>query len=96
MSGLDDISSYFIPQRPINRDIGDDAALAAARLNLQACMKNHVSCLTPDKPILPHRVLDLGDLTKPFRASIRLHSILEAQRGEYAALSYCWGGPQSI
>ena len=59
-------------------------------------MRNHVSCRTPDKPILPHRVLDLGDPTKPSGPSVRLHSSLEAQRGEYAALSYCWGGPQSI
>jgi len=96
ISRLDDISSYFIPQRPTNRDIGGHAALAAARLNLETCMKNHVSCRTPDKPILPHRLLDLGDSTKPFRTSVHLHSSLEAQRGEYAALSYCWGGPQSI
>ncbi|KAH8598638.1 heterokaryon incompatibility protein-domain-containing protein, partial [Bisporella sp. PMI_857] len=85
----DDISSHFISQRPVNRDTGGRAALAAARLSLETCMNDHISCQTPNKPLLPTRALDVGD------PLIRLYSSKIAQRAEYAALSYCWGGTQT-
>lgn len=58
-----------------------------ARRWLDDCINNHPSCRSPDNPVLPTRVLDLG-----LDVSIRV-SLWETRgrRGRYACLSYCWG-----
>lgn len=67
----------------------------AARAWLKEFQKHHHECGTRDEhPRLPTRVLDVGSVIDS--PSIRLHIPSEDQRGEYLALSYCWGGAQPL
>lgn len=60
---------------------------------LDECQDQHQYCPKRSTPKLPKRVLAIpndGD------ESIRLHISQKEERGEYAALSYCWGGDQQF
>lgn len=66
-----------------------------AKTWLQICTQNrgaHANCPIYKTPLLPKRVIDVSSLENP--EVIRLSTSL-GQRGDYAALSYCWGGPQT-
>ncbi|KAI0551728.1 heterokaryon incompatibility protein-domain-containing protein [Xylaria curta] len=57
---------------------------------LNECQDKHVSCMKRRDQVLPRRVIDVGsegdsgDIPK-------LHVSDHGEKGEYAALSYCWG-----
>ncbi|KAI8632516.1 HET-domain-containing protein [Xylariaceae sp. FL1651] len=56
---------------------------------LRVCDENHVGCRLEGEVELPTRVVDVeysGDLNV-----VRLHSFRPEDRGEYIALSHCWG-----
>jgi hypothetical protein len=60
---------------------------------LDDCQDQHQYCPKRCTPKLPKRVLAIamdGD------DSLRLHVSQKEERGEYAALSYCWGGDQQF
>lgn len=61
------------------------------RIWLHDCQEKHESCPRRDSPLLPTRVIDTGDGSD---STIRLQINAKGSRGQYAALSYCWGGDQ--
>ncbi|KAK8038617.1 hypothetical protein PG993_007028, partial [Apiospora rasikravindrae] len=83
--------------------LGSDSAAQAARLYstwLETCRSEHETCKRTvcgdqvdekDGPELPTRVLDLGHPTA--QNLVLLES--KGLRGEYCALSYCWGPPNT-
>jgi hypothetical protein len=55
----------------------------------QQCAEEHDTCSVSGDKILPDRVLDVGTIDKPL---LKLAEVAEdEQRGDYIALSYCWG-----
>jgi hypothetical protein len=65
----------------------------AARSWIHGCRQEHKLCRQSREKFLPPRVLDL----RPEGIEgMRLHVCAEGEQGEYAALSYCWGGPQRV
>ncbi|KAI0471457.1 heterokaryon incompatibility protein-domain-containing protein [Xylariaceae sp. FL0804] len=55
------------------------------------CIKGHRKCRRA-VPTLPTRVLEVLPATNGL--SVRLYEPTPGETGTYAALSYCWGGPQ--
>ena len=61
---------------------------------ITACLQSHESCGSNVMPALPTRLLDLqADATS---AGVRLHVPASGATGQYAALSYCWGGSYNL
>ncbi len=60
---------------------------------IKTCENTHTACPKPSLTPLPTRVLDVSPPSGP--GSVRLHKTSGAE-GKYAALSYCWGGPQAV
>ncbi|KAK8029171.1 hypothetical protein PG991_006227 [Apiospora marii] len=88
----------YILGRPIV-DKSSERAFTAAKAWLKECQGGHPECGTCDEhPRLPTRVLDVGSMSDSPEdsPSLRLHIPSEDQRGEYLALSYCWGGEQTF
>ncbi|KAK7928250.1 hypothetical protein PG985_005248 [Apiospora marii] len=95
--GYDPLSGYILG-RPIV-DKSSERAFTAAKAWLKECQGGHPECGTCDEhPRLPTRVLDVGSMSDSPEdsPSLRLHIPSEDQRGEYLALSYCWGGEQTF
>ncbi|KAM5350650.1 hypothetical protein ACJ41O_007155 [Fusarium nematophilum] len=72
---------------------GLEDVAAKARRWLAKCTTEHTKCSAQQDridglPLLPTRVLDVGTDNNP---SLRLFVAPSGRRGEYAALSYCWG-----
>ena len=61
---------------------------------LNECQDSHPDCYGRSIPLLPARILDLGHPDE--ECSPRLHISKAGEKSSYAALSYCWGGPQHI
>lgn len=92
------IAIYKRPQRCGNT--GSDEAVAWAKSRLDECFLQHPGCCsksTLEVPVLPTRILDLGDeeigenLLQP---PMLLANTDGDMRGEYACLSHCWGSPE--
>lgn len=60
---------------------------------IEICDKYHESCQTKELPLLPTRVLDVG--TSEESETVALVETL-GKRGEYIALSHCWGMSNSF
>ena len=79
----------------ISGDTGSQESLSLAQSWIQKCKKEHKSCNGPAVTLLPHRVLDLGTVSGPEDASVRLY-LSTGQYAPYVCLSHCWGGAQHI
>ncbi|PVH68043.1 HET-domain-containing protein [Cadophora sp. DSE1049] len=72
--------------------------MSFAKAQLQTCIKKHNAC----KPRhlareVPSRVLEIkGSVAAPVVRLIETRGITGANWTQYAILSYCWGGPQSV
>ncbi|CZR55653.1 uncharacterized protein PAC_05541 [Phialocephala subalpina] len=89
------------PTRPVISqrrvaNIASTIALEAGKACLDTCVLKHQRCRITTLPLLPTRVLDVREFWNDSGPCIRLHSSGDGERGHYAALSYCWGGPQTI
>jgi hypothetical protein len=90
----DDPAARFLKEREIPRNLSDDSVYLQAQGWLDECHERHHKCPKRDVPLLPKRILDLG--TSDDDTIAKLHISSSGERGEYAALSYCWGGPQKV
>jgi len=61
---------------------------------LDDCLENHARCPNRMQRLLPTRVLDLRPTGQ--NESVKLYVSGNDEQGEYAALSYCWGGAQTF
>jgi hypothetical protein len=68
-------------------------SLGLARAWFDSCNNGHVDCARV-AGVLPVRVIDIGKRF-PIR-TVKLHWTEEDETGHYLALSYCWGGHQSL
>jgi hypothetical protein len=68
-------------------------AFEAAKYWLQTCLTQHASCSRGGRTTLPTRVIDVA--TSKVH-TVRLYKSSPGEEGQYAALSYCWGGPQKV
>jgi hypothetical protein len=73
--------------------VNSTAAFNQALSWLEKCEKDHTYCQASSSKVLPTRVID----TAPAEGTDvpRLYASSGAS-GQYAALSYCWGGPQPL
>ena len=72
----------------------DDHSAVALKALLDECQANHSECKPSGLTTLPTRLLQL--ISKPDGLNVKLHITSKGQTGSYAALSYCWGGPQVL
>jgi hypothetical protein len=91
---VDDNAASVLPRRPAITDVGGDSAILSARQLFESCRDNHQLCPGRTTPLLPTRVIDVG--TDGENGKVKLYIASPAELGDYAALSYCWGGPQPV
>ncbi|KAL1836744.1 hypothetical protein VTJ49DRAFT_4719 [Mycothermus thermophilus] len=60
---------------------------------LQTCLTEHETCGRGDRTTWPSRVVDVSTSDPD---TIRLYKPSPCEQGQYACLSYCWGGPQNV
>lgn len=76
----------------ISKSAWSEVAQNFARHHFQACTQDHAMCRL-EKTLLPTRVVDLGTVGD---SRLRLLETHGSRFGQYAALSYCWGGDQLL
>jgi hypothetical protein len=80
---------------PSGRDIHENplssASIARIKTILVHCRESHIHCRSDTTPLLPTRILYVGDPNKP-------PSLLctKGETGDYIALSHCWGSAQTL
>jgi hypothetical protein len=93
-TSLADPMSKAIPLRPVAINPATDEIFATARAWIADCLRNHKTCHYIGETLLPSRVINVG---KDMRTqTVKLRIISEEEKGDYVALSYCWGGTQSV
>ncbi|KAH8812496.1 heterokaryon incompatibility protein-domain-containing protein [Xylogone sp. PMI_703] len=90
ITAADDHAARYIRNRPIPCDLSQGRSEAQIRTWLQECQKYHQCSSDKSVSQLPTRVIDISG------AQPRLHTSVKGERSHYAALSYCWGGPQKV
>ncbi|KAK1828054.1 heterokaryon incompatibility protein-domain-containing protein [Podospora conica] len=76
------------PGRHVSTNSSSDECVALARGWIQACLSSHAECKRPGKPLLPTRVIEVGESD----ADVRIFVNRDNKRDDYVALSHCWGG----
>ncbi|CAG8950288.1 hypothetical protein HYFRA_00006780 [Hymenoscyphus fraxineus] len=89
----DNPASTFIDAIPPDFEVGSAQSFRVANEWLHDCVANHEKCPSSASGPLPTRVLDV--CPNYGLEKLRLHASHE-EKDQYAALSYCWGGPQPI
>ncbi|KAF2806749.1 HET-domain-containing protein [Mytilinidion resinicola] len=84
----DPSSKYLTGCLPQSYDMFGERHLQEAKRKLLDCLSKHASCPNTKIPPLPTTVLDI------FHQNPKVHMSAPDERGDYVALSYCWGGPQ--
>ncbi|KAI0432011.1 HET-domain-containing protein [Xylaria sp. FL1042] len=69
--------------------------VADIKAMLQLCLTSHPQCKQSRPRVLPTRLLHIRK-NRENNLHVQLVSTIEGHTGEYAALSYCWGGPQPL
>jgi hypothetical protein len=80
-----------VPFRPPLLDVSSERSFALIRGWISDCNENHTMCPSTAAAPLPTRVLAVSQAGEGL---VRLHTSTANDDGSYAALSYCWGGPQ--
>ncbi|KAF4627069.1 hypothetical protein G7Y89_g11087 [Cudoniella acicularis] len=83
------VARFVVGRRPDKKLTPD--LIQRMRSWLNECQEKHESCVRRCSPVLPSRVVDIGDREG---SPIHLYVNQNGTRGQYAALSYCWGGDQ--
>jgi len=80
------------PARTVSKDSSTDKSVSLAQNWLQGCLSSHPECQRPGTPALPTRVVAVGSCDE------ETHIVVTepGDRGEYAALSHCWGGAHPV
>lgn len=92
---IGDPAAALLPRRPVTEILMADAIMDGVAGWIRDCItgNGHNGCVYDGKPRLPTRVLDVESLPEHM---IRLHPTGPDEIEDYAALSYCWGGPQPL
>ncbi|KAK4106654.1 HET-domain-containing protein, partial [Parathielavia hyrcaniae] len=90
-----DPAAWFIKSRPVLGYADEPKVFATAKSWIEDCRCSHTeTCPLNTNVALPSRLIDVGDAT--IAPDVRLRVTEQGDTGEYAALSYCWGGPQPV
>ena len=74
--------------------MGTAASVEVVKSWIRQCTESHPLCPASQSiPRLPTRVIDVGAGAKGEQPRIFTSN---GQMGQYACLSYCWGGPQPV
>lgn len=74
---------------PFPYDISDVGNAVDGLRRLKDCHETLAICRRADIPLLPTRVIDVGESNDS--GAIRRHLSSPSERGAYTALNYCWG-----
>lgn len=88
------VTSYLpIKYRKPEANAGSQHCFDLAAQWLKSCQDSHESMcrVAPDESSLPTRIIDVGSSTDRAHVLPRLISNTKGKRGQYIALSYCWG-----
>ncbi|KAF1957221.1 HET-domain-containing protein [Byssothecium circinans] len=77
---------------PLSESTSSEEVFEFLRSQLFLCEKNHKECLKTSESKAPKRLLNVGSLD----GNIQLQLSDAKSRKRYAALSYCWGGKQTL
>jgi hypothetical protein len=81
----------YIGGRPSSIDVRSDRVFQKAREWIHECEDEHEGCPQATIPLLPSRVIDVGDEN----CAPRLYLSKSGDRARCVALSYCWGEGQA-
>ncbi|CZR70193.1 uncharacterized protein PAC_20094 [Phialocephala subalpina] len=78
--------------QPVSRTsiMGSEENFTLARKWMETCDESHDKCAKPEAGIAPTRLLEVDE------ATVRLRVTAPGESPRWAALSYCWGGPQPL
>jgi hypothetical protein len=91
---LDDPAAQFVTSRLINRNVASAETFALTRSWLKECHESHKSCPRSKLSQPPTRLIDVGD--SDGSVPPRLYTTKPGEKLHYVALSYCWGGNNSL
>jgi len=74
------------PQPPISQ-----ASFESAAFQLEKCLEEHTKCKSPKMSQLPTCLVDVSGSSKGI---VKHYLSSPSEKGQYACLSHCWGGPQ--
>ncbi len=77
------------PTKHVPTDSSSGECFETIRHWLQSCVQSHRACQSTGSRLLPKRVIDVGRDDEHIK--IRLHESDIDERGDYVALSHCWG-----
>jgi Heterokaryon incompatibility protein (HET) len=92
-TAAEDPASRTISTRPIDPSPGSDENLDRISTWLQGCQSSHAKCNKSSEG-WPERLIEIVEL--PTRFGLRLRHCQDLDGVAFAALSYCWGGDQSL
>ncbi|KAL2257192.1 hypothetical protein VTK26DRAFT_526 [Humicola hyalothermophila] len=94
----DDTAAPFVRVLHLPPGPSSDEVFERGREWIKTCCSSHKQCKVVGREglsLLPTRVIDVGMIGDEGNASaVRLHISADGEHGEYACLSYCWGGDQ--
>lgn len=90
MPDVGDPAYDYVHHPPRRIAVGSEENFAQARRWMQNCHESHDKCAKPEEGIVPTRLLDVSGNTVKLRCSIPGEIL------RWVALSYCWGGHQSL
>ena len=91
---LESPAAQYVARRLPSLSVSDTAAFQIAKEWTDQCIHQHRKCPDGRLAELPTRVIDVGLDDPDYVPRLCLGS--EQGKANYAALSYCWGGPQII
>jgi hypothetical protein len=83
-------AATYVGGRPSPTGVRSDWVFQQAQDWIRECEEKHECCPRTTCPLLPSRVIDVGDGNQP----PRLYLSNPGDRARYVALSYCWGEDQ--
>lgn len=92
-TSADDPAAEYVSARPPMIDVANEAS-DQIKSWFHTCCETHPECPVPTERPLPTRLLYVGSELGDSR-TVRVHEA-HGETGTYAALSYCWGGPQPV
>ena len=89
---VDDPSAKFLKCNTAIADLASLENYTLARGWLSECLNKHADCPNSMTSILPTRIIDVSPTAES--DVVRLHIADRSEKGQYVALSYCWGREQ--
>jgi len=87
----DSIAAKYLDFKPSAEFTPDSLILQRIKYEIDICQSEHSKCPVRTNATLPSRVIKVGVEGE----TPKLH-LCQNQNGAYVALSYCWGGKQSV